>query len=1137
MIAYLCLLVVLPAPAFSGANLLPNSSFEEGEAGWVLWHQDPGISSGGVEGDGFLGARCFKVTNPGDGGANLHSDPIPCRPEATYTLSVYARVTEGKRVQIALWGLDAAGELVSYAIGEAKALPEECPAWGHFSKTIYTPANCVQLKAHLICNGGDVWWDAVKIEAATEATRYSDGPPVSPAARPRNLLPNSGFEDGNPAWTLWHQFPERSTGGIEDEGVGGGHAYHVMNRGTGGANLFSDSLPCEPGRTYTLSVMARTRDAQGVRVSGWALNSSGETVTYSIGEPTPVPPDLPELRRFTSTFTTPDDCTFLRAHLVCNGGEVWWDNVQIEPGEQATAYVEGARFYNPDTPERRALARRYSECIVREARLQDAVRQARRLVQYVPDKDAGLLDGATARLTELQQELQAAYLVPDFDSLDYDRISGLASGIEDRLSSLWAKLGFTEQLSFEPWRPDFPDPLGKETLAGQVVIFPCFTRQYHHQGEADWGILAPFGFRLVSGWTGAGVTPAGETVYGTLDQFLATNAEQGYSTDAAVGAEAIARWLYESGGQDEQVYLHTADGQWSFQGNCHNTINIWHPRVRAEGARYLSEFGRRYADDARVVALELTNEPSLTVEKHVEGYRYERVGVGGYSEPAQAAWHRWLSQRHGSIAALNQRWRTTYTGFGEVAPPADLTPPTPTTSREPVSCGPITDFQRFRAESHAEYFGEMVQALRSSAPRVPIMSQFHHGNFGRKDAAIDLYLMATVPGWDYLGTHDWPGDRPAVNSLYAVSMNRYAGLPHWEEEFIWSQWERKGTPEPVMRAATARNLWRQIAWGKRGISLFNLESEWLHDSPHSWNNSMLNIEADLMVPRYCTGVIPTVERKANLLKEALLDTELAPQGVAILIPMHSVYGAAPDGRPEREATALAAHLLERHWMPFMVPEECLIEGKEDLEAYRAIIAPWAVNVTDALQEKLEAWVRDGGTLVASGPFGLLDPWGSPTGTLMQSAFGDLDLSYDPAAQTWTGEPAEGGVTGGVWRAALGKGRVVLSPAPLGEGKREAVVSAAVSEAIPRQPVSTDMENVELLLRRSGDGTNYLFATNLSAREPQAGVIRVAGRLSEVHELSVEGRPRVPVTLEDEVTSIPAQLEAGDCLCFELGRAS
>lgn len=1137
MIGCICLSILLPARAFGAANLLSNSSFEEGEAGWKLWHQNPGVSSGAVaNAAAFLGQRCFRATNPGEGGANLHSDPVPCRPEATYTLSVYARVLHGKRVQIALWGLDDAGELVSYAIGDPGILPDECPVWGHFSKTVYTPANCTQLKAHLICNGGEVWWDAVKIEAAREATLYSDGPPIAPEFGPRNLLPNSGFEQGTVGWTLWHQFPDRSTGGVEPGGVAGSPAYHVVNPGPGGANLFSDSLPCQAGKTYTLSAMVRTQGGVGVRVCAWALDSPERTLSYSLDDAAPVPADLPDFQRLSTTFTTPEETAFVRAHLVCNGGEVWWDDVQIEPGDAVTEYVEGARVYDPDTPERRALARRYAECIVREARLQDAIRQARRLVTYVGDRDGQLkaaVDEPARLLSELQKELQAAHLVPDFSSLPYQRIEDLASGIEQRLVELWSRLALGNTLSFQPWRPALPEPCTRQALAREIIIFPCFTRSYHHQGGADWGILQPFAFRIVSGWTGARVTARGETQYGAFDHVLEVNDEHGYLTDAAVSPEAVAPWLYERGGQDEQVYLQTVNGDWSFQGNCHNTVNIWHPQVRGEGARYLTAFGRRYSEDERIAALELANEPSLTVEKHIEGYRYERVGVGGYSEAARRAWSHWLRARHGSIATLNERWRTSYESFDAAAPPADLTPPTPTASGSPVSCGAINDFQRFRAESHAEYFREMVAALHGAMPQVPIMSQLHHGNFGRKDAAIDLYLMATVPGWDYLGTHDWPGDSAAVNSLYAVSMNRYARLPHWEDEFIWSQWERKGTPEPVMRAATERNLWRQIAWGKRGISLFNLESEWLHDSPRSWNNSMLNIEADLIVPRYCTGVISAVERKANLLRDALIDTELAPQGVAILVPIASVYGAAPDGRPEREATVLASRVLEEHWLAFMVPEECIVEGVEDLTQYHVIIAPWAVHVTDELQGKLERWVRDGGTLVASGPFGLFDAWGNPTGTLMRSAFGDLDLRYDGQAQAWAGKPGRGDVAAGLWRTALGKGQALVTPAPLGEGKRPEVVMAALSEAIPVQPVSTDMGSVELLLRRKAGGTNYLFAINLSAREPQAGVVRVAGHLPEVRELSVEGRPRVPATGSDGTTVVPVALEPGECLCFEL----
>jgi hypothetical protein len=152
---------------------------------------------------------------------------------------------------------------------------------------------------------------------------------------------------------------------------------------------------------------------------------------------------------------------------------------------------------------------------------------------------------------------------------------------------------------------------------------------------------------------------------------------------------------------------------------------------------------------------------------------------------------------------------------------------------------------------------------------------------------------------------------------------------------------------------------------------------------------------------------------------------------------------------------------------------------------------------------------------------------------MQAAFGDLDLTYDAATKTWSGQAGKSTMTDGTWYGGIGSGRVILSPAPLGEQKRPEVVMAALSEAIPVQPVSTDMADVELLLRRNAGGTNYVFAINLSAREPQAGAIRVAGHPHRVRELSVEGRPQVAVTPQGNVTDIPMQLGPGQCLCFEL----
>ncbi len=212
------LLAAVGVPAQAKPNMLPNASFEQGESGWNFWREHPAESSGAVvEEPTRWGEHVFRVHNGGSGGANLYSDPVPAVPGMDYTLSVYARTRNARRVRVALWAEDAAGEVISYEVPHGANLPGDQPAWARFKAIIRAPENCAALKAHLVCNGGTVWWDAAMLERGGDTSRYRDGPSIGTGAGgSRNLLPNSGFENGEVAWTLWHQFPGRSAGEVTD---------------------------------------------------------------------------------------------------------------------------------------------------------------------------------------------------------------------------------------------------------------------------------------------------------------------------------------------------------------------------------------------------------------------------------------------------------------------------------------------------------------------------------------------------------------------------------------------------------------------------------------------------------------------------------------------------------------------------------------------------------------------------------------------------------------------------------------------------------------------------------------------------------------------------------------------------------
>jgi len=296
------------------------------------------------------------------------------------------------------------------------------------------------------------------------------------------------------------------------------------------------------------------------------------------------------------------------------------------------------------------------------------------------------------------------------------------------------------------------------------------------------------------------------------------------------------------------------------------------------------------------------------------------------------------------------------------------------------------------------------------------------------------------------------------------------------------------------------------------------------------------------VPRYSTGVIPTVERKVNLFKDILFDTLLDAPDVCLLRATTATLVSAPDGRPREEATALADYLLAQHHMPLLVPEEHLL-AEGDSGDWRLLIVPWAVNVPDGLQERLVALMQEGRSVFATGPFGLFDGYGRPDGRLMRRLVGDLRWRY--ADGRW--HTSLEGLKADVRRVPVGEGAPPVLVAPCGEGSfylwpdsvhvmgNMRVLEAVMKEAVGLPYVQTDLAGISVVPRVGADGAKYLFVINLDADSAKEGVVEVRGRFEHVVDLTCECRPEVPASYGDGTTALPLVLHPGGAVFLSLGQ--
>ena len=121
------------------------------------------------------------------------------------------------------------------------------------------------------------------------------------------------------------------------------------------------------------------------------------------------------------------------------------------------------------------------------------------------------------------------------------------------------------------------------------------------------------------------------------------------------------------------------------------------PEARAVIEKSLRRVIPRIKDLPALHSLCLSNEPiSVAVHKcpHV-----------------RREWGQWLRQRHRTVAALNQRWRTEYKRFEDVPVPDEIGFP-----RGPM----VYDFVRSNQELFAGFHQWMADVIHSMAPRVPV---------------------------------------------------------------------------------------------------------------------------------------------------------------------------------------------------------------------------------------------------------------------------------------------------------------------------------------------------------------------------------------------------------------------------------
>jgi hypothetical protein len=414
------------------------------------------------------------------------------------------------------------------------------------------------------------------------------------------------------------------------------------------------------------------------------------------------------------------------------------------------------------------------------------------------------------------------------------------------------------------------------------------------------------------------------------------------------------------------AWLHDSTNNIGFKclehGMVHDTQTIFHPFQREYASRFIAEFGRRYGARQSLLGIRLGpsgdyGEAQYPAKGPGYGFRQGHTHIGYWAgdEFAQADFRGHLRKKYGDIARLNAAWGESHAGFDQIA---TFLPETAVTRRQRL------DFADWYMGAMSEWCEQWALWAREALPGTVIHQS--SGGWGPVQIGTDYShqarSMTKIRGGMRLTNE---GDDFADNftiTRMASSAARFYGIPLGYEPGGFGS--KRGVMARLFNAVTTDAVHLFYYLGNLTDNDQALDA-WLKYAP------LLDQRAR-----------PVIDVAAFYPDTALkLDDELVRYRWA------STYFTV--GRAMRED-------LDFDY----AGEQMILDGA--LDRYRVLLFLWGAVTEKPVLERVDQWVRGGGTLVFAP-----NPRGNPT-----TVEGDASIS-----RKWlAGDTGRGRVI--LWRGDL-----------------------------------------------------------------------------------------------------------------------
>jgi hypothetical protein len=601
----------------------------------------------------------------------------------------------------------------------------------------------------------------------------------------------------------------------------------------------------------------------------------------------------------------------------------------------------------------------------------------------------------------------------------------------------------------------------------------------------------------------------------------------------------VAPWFLKQHTNDDDIWMRLVDGKIPSRGQWAQ-VNVWNKDVQSYLTNYCEAQARTFRDDPFLVCYDYTGEPHPFGSQPPGQAQYS-----GYNVSAVAAFRDYLKKKFKTIEQLNREWERSYASFEAIEPPPD-----PYVTVEAKATPLSYEFRLFRRDSHTAVWKRVYGAYRKGDPRKPIEANVSQYMSGWPVEALDAYGMqkAGVADWIDMHMNNFPPN--LAEQIYLYSICRLTGKVPVQFEYIWT-FPRVGplddSSEADFRTTCTASVWRNLVWGKKALVFFDFYYDW-----PAYHNAFFDRDVEYSILRPSGCVVPVTKRKMLRFTDLLMKTEVAMPPIVVLQPDASVWNS-PALHPNQSfshhinvARNGVHNLLFPKNYPFLyVPENAVLEDHYDLARHRVIVLPDAPYLPNVMTEKLMAWVKNGGTLIAIGVPGIWTPYGKDDKRLVNAAFGMSEVrDREPGKWKWDWtllEKKEGvqvikaGDRLAAASAALGKGRIIVAPGGFDKSELRDLLYKSIDHAIGLRPASCAKDSFELVLREDKHGRRYLFALNPHTREVRQDEIALAGNYTRCTDLGIGSGVPIHVSNANNVTRFSLRLFPGEGTAIELKR--